>query len=604
MIRLATRLLSGYIANLKLKHKLMLSYFILIVIPLSAITMINYQRVSGTIQDQTMHSALQVFDQAMFFLSSKINNAENTSNIIILDKETSNILVRNSQKQDTADEADYERIGRETVDRDNLSRFFTNLSKNADIYRIRLYVPDGLIYSNENVNFFNINSIVDLEWYRVLKSFKGHIMWCPSYYFPDSDTEKARVISAARLVKNPNRLTEDIGVLRIDILESSIVDILKNASGITKTGVVYIADDKMNIITASDPDKASKWKADTDSLEPLPGVRWKKAEINGRQAIVHCEDIEKTGWKLVSVIPMSEILSSGNSIRNEMLVLMLSIGASAYLIAWLISRSSTNRIALLARRFKRVQNGDLDAIMEDHGRDEIGELVEDFNFMVKKMRILIENQFKTGQEMKNAELKALQAQINPHFLYNTLDLINWMAMRYKAQDIVFLVRSLSRFYKLSLNKGNDMVTVRNEILHVKTYVDIQNMRFENKIILELDIDENILDCIMPKIILQPVVENSILHGILQKEDKSGIIRITGRLSDDMIILTVEDDGVGMDSETIDRLLSSDNTQNTGGYGVKNINDRIQILYGNSCGIKYSSEEGRGTRAEIRIPAIR
>jgi two-component system sensor histidine kinase YesM len=251
---------------------------------------------------------------------------------------------------------------------------------------------------------------------------------------------------------------------------------------------------------------------------------------------------------------------------------------------------------------RKAEKGDLELISVRPGKDEIGELMESFNFMIQRIKILIEEQYKSGQEIKSAELKALQAQINPHFLYNTLDLINWTAIKYNVPEISSTVKSLSRFYKLSLSKGRDTVPISDELEHVKLYTDIQNRRFENKIILDIQVEDRILGYNVPKIILQPIVENSILHGILEKDDKAGRITITGALQQDTIILKVSDDGVGMDEEAINDILNA-KTDEIYGYGVWNINNRLRLYYGEEAGLLIRSEIGKGTEAEIRIPAV-
>ncbi|MCL2879897.1 MAG: sensor histidine kinase, partial [Treponema sp.] len=193
--------------------------------------------------------------------------------------------------------------------------------------------------------------------------------------------------------------------------------------------------------------------------------------------------------------------------------------------------------------------------------------------------------------------KALQAQINPHFLYNTLDLINWMALRSGIPSISGLVQSLAMFYKLSLGSGNDMAPLREEIAHVKVYLEIQAVRFDNKIQYSFSIDDAITECPVPKIILQPLVENSIIHGILEKPDKTGTILVSGQRNNNNIILSVTDDGVGMDSGITETIV----TKGTDRYGVFNIDQRIKLYYGDQYGLSYRSAPAQGTTATITLP---
>ena len=223
--------------------------------------------------------------------------------------------------------------------------------------------------------------------------------------------------------------------------------------------------------------------------------------------------------------------------------------------------------------------------------------------MIKKIIELIDEQYRSGQQVKQAELKALQAQINPHFLYNTLDLIKWKSIEHEVPDIESIVYALAKFYKLSLNKGKDIVSIEDEIAHVKVYVEIQNQRFENGISLQVDVDRKLFNYSILKIILQPIVENSILHGILEKDSRCGTIKITGSLNNGIITFFVEDDGVGMSEEKVRQLFLDGYSNQNNGYGVRNINDRIKLHYGSQYGISFKSILGQGTMVKITIPAV-
>jgi len=199
------------------------------------------------------------------------------------------------------------------------------------------------------------------------------------------------------------------------------------------------------------------------------------------------------------------------------------------------------------------------------------------------------------------ELKALQAQINPHFLYNTLDMANWLAMKYNAEDIRVLISSLSDFYKLSLSNGEDFISVRNEIEHVSAYVRIQNMRFRDKIDLRVDVPEELMDYRTLKLLLQPLVENAILHGIMEKITQTGTIWIRGKMDGDTIELIVEDDGIGMDDDTVRGILDGTLKKKIGGYGMRNIHNRLELIFGYPFGLTVESRIGEGTKAKVRIP---
>ena len=209
----------------------------------------------------------------------------------------------------------------------------------------------------------------------------------------------------------------------------------------------------------------------------------------------------------------------------------------------------------------------------------------------------------TEQKMSMLYLKS---QVNPHFLYNTMDMINWMALQGQTEEISHAVQSLSRFYKLTLSRKKGISTIARELEHVTIYVQLQNMRYHDSIELITDIPDELSEYQIPKLTLQPVVENSILHGILEKESKSGTIVITGWMENKDIVLLISDDGVGISPEILSTILSGSGNSQSGGtnIAVYNTHRRLQILYGKDYGLTYSSNPGKGTEVEIRFPAHR
>ena len=237
-----------------------------------------------------------------------------------------------------------------------------------------------------------------------------------------------------------------------------------------------------------------------------------------------------------------------------------------------------------------VRHGPPTPMESPQAHDEIGNLIDTYNYMTRKMEELMEKQAKAAEDLRIAEFNSLQAQINPHFLYNTMDMINWMALQGQTDEISHAVQSLSRFYKLTLSRKKGISTIARELEHVTIYVQLQNMRYHDSIELITDIPDELSEYQIPKLTLQPVVENSILHGILEKESKSGTIVITGWMENEDIVLLISGKGKSQSGGT--------------NIAVYNTHRRLQILYGNNYGLTYSSKPGEGTEVEIRFPAHR
>ncbi|HEX3047663.1 MAG TPA: sensor histidine kinase, partial [Bacillota bacterium] len=329
---------------------------------------------------------------------------------------------------------------------------------------------------------------------------------------------------------------------------------------------------------------------------------WKTLRVSRERILVGADNIEKSDWTFLLIIPYKDILDLSVTSRRQMVLIFLIIAPLTLPLAFWVAASATKRIKKLAVQMKRIENGDFNAEIPPENQDEIGELTRNFNYMLIKVDTLMNDKYLLGQEIKNLELKALQAQINPHFLYNTLDLINWMSIRANVPQIRQVVEALSTFYRLSLSKGEDVVTLKNELDHIKSYVNIQNLRFENKIHLKIDVPEALQDYLTLKLILQPIIENAILHGILEKEEEAGEIHISASLDNKIITIQIADDGVGMTQEKASQILSHTSSDKYHGYGVKNIDERIKLNFGDTYGLSYHSHPGQGTVVTIKIPA--
>lgn len=315
-----------------------------------------------------------------------------------------------------------------------------------------------------------------------------------------------------------------IGRIKVDISSKRIENILQGTL-ITPNGKSYLL------------------CGDTNELTSLESKGWKILEFGGHENYVNVKRLNLTDWYFVTIMPVGDVAATAKSIRNEMLVTMVVISLAAYALAYYISASTVKRLSLLSEEMKKAEI-DLNGVsLAKKGTDEIGGLMGEFINMISKINILVDEKYKLGIEVKNLELKALQAQINPHFLYNSLEMINSTALLNNIPEIAAQVTALSRFYKLSLSRGNEIITLGEELEHVRIYVQIQNMRFQNKISLNVDVREDILKFKTLKIILQPIIENSIIHGIFEKDSKTGIINVSVDKKGESIFIIIEDDGV-------------------------------------------------------------
>ncbi|HEY0827743.1 MAG TPA: sensor histidine kinase [Bacilli bacterium] len=578
--------------NLKLKQKLFLSYVVLIILPLSVYTYFSYVQIANLVKQQTIVSANQIFGEAAASISKKIHGLVKTLDFVSVDSNINDVIIRDMENYD---------INKQIFDYNKLQGFLFNLERNNDLYHIRLYFDNEAIYTHEKLNIFTLDEIKPTSWYKELAASNSTTIWFkPPPTEQRADSHETRLVSAARFIWNLKGLSQKAGISRVDISESSLQTILSKAK-ITDHSSVYLQNSQGEIMASSQLAKDVPTTINPKLLSTLPELEWTTARFNNREMMVNYQRIENTDWNLVSIIPLNEVFAAITEKRNQLFLFMFIIATFAYFLAYYISDFSTKSINQLIRRMRKVQTGDLDAIISKYGKDEIGDLVESFNFMLQKITVLIEEQFQSGKALKQAELKTLQAQINPHFLYNSLDVINCIAINRKMPDISQMVIALTNFYKLGLNKGKEIVTIQDEIEHVQVYVEIQNIRFENSIHLVIDLPDEMCEYPILKISLQPLVENAILHGIFEKPEQTGTITISGHLADDCIILFIADDGVGIPQEVLDRLFEPDLSESKHGFGIKNIQDRLVLTYGDKYGLNIKSVVGEGTRVEMKFP---
>jgi two-component system sensor histidine kinase YesM len=330
-------------------------------------------------------------------------------------------------------------------------------------------------------------------------------------------------------------------------------------------------------------------------------------QINGADYQIIAQASQYTGWKTIGVFPLNEIMGQVSTIRYYSLI----IAGVTVLVALVVSLFFTGSIARpvieLRSLMKEAEEGNLAVRFEGSKEDEIGYLGKSFNTMLEEIQKLIDMVYKEQQSKREAELRTLHEQIKPHFLYNTLDTIQWMAQEHHAEDIVQVVSALTTLFRIGISRGREMIPVRDELEHVRSYLVIQKARYEDKFDYSLCAEEALLPFMVVKLTLQPLVENAIYHGIKERRGP-GAISIEVVKRDGMLVFRVADNGVGMSAEKLADLRAQlqkarGESSQRGGYGVSNVNERIQLSFGTRYGLRFESAPGRGTTVEILHPLV-
>lgn len=392
------------------------------------------------------------------------------------------------------------------------------------------------------------------------------------------------------------------GVILIDIKLDAIKNIIENSRPGT-AGFIYIMDMNKEIVYT--PVNNIVYRIKNEWIENINNDIIIK-NINGENYQLTKIDSKYTGWETIGVFPESESLRVIKYIRYYSFVVAILALIIAEILVIIFTRSIVNPIQKLKRLMRKAQEGDLTVSFNAKYNDEIGELGGSFNTMVKEINNLIKLVQIEEKNKRLAEMNVLQAQIKPHFMYNTLDTIRWMAEEHNEEDIVEIIEAFTNLLRISLSKGKEIISVKEELSHVQSYLIIQKIRYEDKLDYEIQFDKEILDYKLIKLILQPLVENAIYHGIKEKRG-NGKILITGKIEDNLLCFTVADNGRGMDEETLNKinnmLNNNDGNKNQIGYGIFNVNERIKLIHGNEYGLVYRSILGEGTIVELRHPII-
>lgn len=574
--------------DVSLRGKLLCIFFLLLVLPLGAFTLYAFHRINTVIEEQTFSASQKAFEDTHTAVEDLFGRLTQVSDILTMDPTLYALA---------SGDANTTSYIQRLEDRNRISTTFFYLRSMSGVDRIRLYVNNDYLYTN-STDIVSLQSVRGSRWLEPFQNGSVACWFGPSD-FSDQPESEQQWYSLMRLIYDPSSVQKPLAILRIDIAADR-VDAAVSRSTITQNGAVLLLDDGQ-ILTSSSPDRAEQLSG---SLPAAFADGW--TEVNTSLGRFHVQSmiLEDCGWTLAAALPRDDIFRTSRELRLEMLVVVLLPTAAAYFLAYRLSHSIARRLYRLNDTMHAVEHGDVSARVEPQGRDEIGQLMRSFSNMMTRIDTLMDEKLEQGQQIKALELKALQAQINPHFLYNSLDLINCTAIASNVPQISRMVNALARFYRLSLSRGREVIPLSDELKHAQLYVEIQNMRFENRVQVKWEIEPGVEQCSIIKIVLQPIIENAVIHGIFEREDKTGCLRIAAHRQQDDLIITVEDNGVGMDEATRVANFSADaSSANTkGGYGVRNINARLHLAYGPEYGLFCESEIGRGTCVTIRIPA--
>lgn len=554
--------------DLEFRKKLVFSYIAVIVIPLLILVISNYDK-SVSILKQQLNNTIEN-DQAQ--ICANMNNTMQKTNEFIRFITFSPYLV---------EELENETMGSYSFIK-KLNSYFEpliwyNLNINKDMDEIVIYA-DKL--SNNTGYFFRSSSGVQQEdWYQKAAKSEDTV-----WYFEDEKLYGVRRMFSASQ-------NEVIGVLKFSMNTEYVIENMM-ISGEDDCGIVILDEDNSVLYEYNKNIQVSGSQLMNRFFGKDSG---RIANISGFYCIY--EDFYNTDWKMFYYTSVNEYLSQSREILWFSILMCVICASIGFGIIFLFSNYFIRQIYTLSSKMAQVEEGSLEVEIHSENKDEIGQLYQCFGHMLERIRELVEKVHAEEQQIREAELKSLQSLINPHFLYNALSVINWNAIASENDNIAYFTEQLAIFYRSCLNKGNNLTTISKEMKNIKAYIEIQLIMHDNSFAAEYRIDEGIEEYPVVNFILQPIVENAIIHGLDENTEVAGKIVIEAKVSGEHIELIVEDNGVGMEQKQADKLISYE----TEGYGIKNVNDRVKLYYGEAYGISIQSEKMKGTRVCIVIP---
>ncbi|MFQ9013559.1 MAG: sensor histidine kinase [Lacrimispora saccharolytica] len=564
--------------NLNFQGKLVVGYLFLALIPMLCVTWYTYFNLRSILLEQSYDNINEEIEKMNQNFSMLLEPCLTTLDILYVDESLCGYLSQDYSR-DSYEEMFY------YIDRKITGIYLVNPS----ISRIRFYSSNSTLPS-DNYYFFNENVMADQERSHTRQA-KGKVV-LNGVNSPEGEMH----LCLERLLNvYPQGKTESI--LSLEIESNLLNEFVKTQN---KTDTIFLTDSSGMILAASRPERVGKnivqWMPD---WKPADKIQTEFTDEGADKIGISTESSFET--YIVMISDKEATLKNMKTVSGQMMFLIFLSAAVVMILILLYSKWLSDRVSKVMYAARKLGDGEFDYVLEDMGKDEIGQIGDAFNVLNVKIQRLIRENYEKKIKLQSEELNLMQEQINPHFLYNALSVISAMALRERGMQTVKSVKYLADFYRISLNKGKQILSIQEEVELLKNYMKIQKLRFGSSIQVEYDIKKELLTLKTIKLLLQPLVENSIRHG--RKSDEEVLmIRVRVQLDGERVCFSVEDNGVGIEQDKLEKLRSQLEKFEEG-YGLKNVHNRVRLTYGEEYGVKIESVFGKGTRVLVYIPII-
>ncbi|MEW4372588.1 sensor histidine kinase [Paenibacillus kandeliae] len=577
-----------------LTTSLLIGFSGLILIVIALISLNNYRLTLDAAEQNSQVYIREIIRQVNSNLQSYVDNMQNISLLAMTNKDVTYYISSNSFI-DENDSRPYEK---------RISDLFQNIlySRN-DIASIMVFGYNGRIVSDRRITDLNPNvDVTKQSWYTQARDMDGRSIVSAPHVQNLIRGEYRWVVSLSRELKSNDGITPQ-GIFLVD-MNLSVIDDICSRIYLGNRGYVFIVDNEGNIVYHPQQQLLYSNLASESIpkvLTTASGQSFTVDDDKGKR--IYSVQDTGFGWKIVGVTYTGDLISNPTSIRHSIVLYALLGLGIAILVSLMLSLYLTRPLKRLQRDMKQVEQGNFTIRTPVEETNEIGQLGHSFNVMVSQIKQLMDQTVMDSEQKRKTELLLLQAQINPHFLYNTLDSIIWMAEQEKHEEVVDMTAALARMLRASINRKQELVPVMTEVEHVRNYLFIQKMRYRDQLDYVIDIPRELLPYPTLKILLQPFVENAIYHGIRNREER-GLITVRAWQDQQDLVFAVIDNGTGMTEERVQQVLRGDlDHRSPSGIGVGNVNERIRLHFGEPYGITIHSSPDEGTTVYIRVPLI-
>lgn len=570
----------GWLERLPVKKRLIVMTFLVVLVTVALVSGCIGAFSYRTISTQAMDARAQLAHFTAASIAKRMQECLRLTELIL-----SQDLVKDAISRTASGEA-YP-LAEQIQDAKDISAFTQTLESTSSVVRVRILLCGQALYSNELVTFFPMDG--ELRAHLAQLRAQGQYYTISEGEFPYIFQKTQRVVSFTR----PSVSTEDFqtieGGVAIDIATEEILSYMRNML-VSPEDAVTLYDAAGTPILRVGNEKLAQLASPGGALDAWHGA--------AEEVLFYETRLPAEQWLLSYRVQAAALYSPATELLRTIVLVLAAALLVALLMTITTSTAQSRRLLALAHAMDRVRNGDMDVRVEEGGKNEMGVMEHSFNYLADSLQRTLDARVEAGKQMVQLEMRLLQSQIKPHFLYNTLGLICWRLTKKGDLEGARYVQALAQFYRIGLNQGNALIALEQELRHVQLYVEIQNFRLDGAIALQITLPQELKDIRVPGNMLQPLVENSIVAGILEKPGGRGSVQISCAQDGKDLTILISDDGVGVDIAMVESVL---NQRSDSHYGIWNVNRRLRLIYGERAGLAYSINAAGGVDVLVRIP---